>query len=334
MSTSEQRNAYMAAQIESIHQNLRFLEAVVREPIGLTTDLKSLRESIRLPSAEEERDRQAFLDVLRSGPPFQLGLKADQVTRSTLELVTALAEGDDAPLPLKWKERARKILDRIETRLGADLRKRAAERLRGGLYVIVSPGHTGDRPVEEIAEAALRGGAAAIQLRDKSADKGQLVQTARTIREMCVQHRALFFANDDADVAVAASAHGLHVGQTDMAAADARMVLKPEQLVGRSNATVDEAVQSEEDSADYVAVGSIYATDTKSAIRPAGLDTLRKVRDMVSVPIVAIGGINESNIGPVVEAGADCVCVLSAVGVADEPEQSARALAEIMDRAS
>ena len=138
--------------------------------------------------------------------------------------------------------------------------------------------------------------------------------------------------NDDAGLALAAGAHGLHVGQSDLPVEDARTVLNPRQLVGRSNNTVGEVSASMAAGVDYLAVGAIYATLTggKAARPVVGVELVRKVRGMTSIPIVAIGGIKASNVAEVVRAGADAVCVVSAVTMADDPEQAARGIEEKM----
>lgn len=332
MTDNEQRAAYVAAQIEAIHQNLRFLEVVVTQPIGLTTDLKTLRESAPAVGAGDERDRQAFIDVVERGKnPQPTGLGAASVVRSTIELLQALTPEGDSGIRGPWVDGALKVLERIDLRLGGDVRRPKAESLRGGLYVIVDPEHTNGRPVAEIARAAVGGGAAAIQLRDKTSDKAAVLATARELVQICADGGALFFANDDADVARLCGADGLHVGQSDLSIGDARQVLTPGQLVGQSNGLFDEAIASESDSADYVAVGAIYDSPSKSNTRPAGLEVLKRVADVVAVPVVAIGGINESNVGAVLEAGADSVCVISAVAGADDVEAAAKRLADVID---
>ena len=329
MTDSEQRAAYVAAQIEAIHQNLRFLEVVVTQPIGLTTDLKTLRESAPVPGADAERDRQAFADVIERGKnPQPTGLGAASVVRSTIGLLQKLTPEDIAGLRGPWIDGALKVLERIDARLGEDVRRPKAENMRGGLYVIVDPEHTKGRPVADVARAAVAGGAAAIQLRDKVSGKAAVLASARELARICAEGNALFFANDDADIARLAGADGLHVGQSDMSIGDARQILSSDQLVGQSNAVFDEAIASESDSADYVAVGAIYESPTKSNTRPAGLEVLRRVAEVVAVPVVAIGGINESNVGPVLEAGADSVCVISAVAGADDVEAAAKRLAD------
>jgi len=220
------------------------------------------------------------------------------------------------------------ILDRVRTRLGATLRAERARRIRG-LYVIVDPEHTHGRPTLDVARAALRGGAAVIQYRDKLSGGRASLETARSLKALCDDHGALFIVNDDAAAARLAAADGLHVGQTDLPVAEARNVLQDDQIVGQSTHSVHEALESEAQSADYVAVGAIYRTGTKAVTHPVTLDTLADVKRRVAVPVVAIGGINTGNVRPVIDAGADAVCVISAVTLADDPEQAAHNLAAI-----
>ncbi len=203
-------------------------------------------------------------------------------------------------------------------------------RLRG-LYVIVDPEHTGDRSVEDVTQAALDGGATIIQLRDKVSDKGPMLETAVRLSEICKRAGALFFMNDHADVAVLSEADGLHVGQTDLPVAAARRVLAPGQMIGTSNHAMQEALVSIADQVDYLAVGSIFGTETKEVTVSAGLETLASIRKQVDIPIAAIGGINVSNMDAVLEAGAEMVCVISAVGLAADPKAATRELVELID---
>ncbi len=202
-----------------------------------------------------------------------------------------------------------------------EMRSERKAKMRG-LYVIVDPEATKGRDVVEVAEAALRGGASVIQLRDKTRDKGEVLEIARSIKSLCDKYDGLFIVNDDADIAYLSEAHGLHVGQTDLPVDEARRVLAPEQIVGRSNNGTVEALESVAQSADYVAVGAVYSTTTmgKSGRTALGPEMIRRVKEAVSVPVIAIGGINASNIADVARAGADCICVVSAVTYADDVE--------------
>ena len=202
-----------------------------------------------------------------------------------------------------------------------------------GIYVIVDPEATRGRPVVEVARASLEGGARVVQLRDKLRDKGPMLETACELKALCDEFGALFVMNDHADVALVSGAHGLHVGQTDLPVEAARRVLEPNQIVGSSNGTVEEAVRSSADAVDYIAVGAIYSTTTmgKSGRRALGPEMVRRVKSAVSQPVVAIGGINETNIAEVVAAGADCACVVSAITFADDPRAATRKLVEIFE---
>ena len=193
----------------------------------------------------------------------------------------------------------------------------------------MDPEHTAGRQPEEITRAALAGGATIIQLRDKVSDKGPMLETVIKVSELCKEAGALFFMNDHADIAVLSAADGLHVGQTDLPVDAARKILVPGQMIGTSNHAMQEALVSISEQVDYVAVGAIYGTATKEVTVSAGLETLVMIRGEIGSPIAAIaaiGGINASNIGPVMAAGAEMACVISAVGMAADPEAATREL--------
>ncbi|MBM3939593.1 MAG: thiamine phosphate synthase [SAR202 cluster bacterium] len=218
---------------------------------------------------------------------------------------------------------------------GSGFRKRAAERFRG-LYVIVDPDLTNGRDPRWVAEEALRGGATAIQFRNKSKDKGDVLPLARDLVGLCEAHEATLVINDHADLAIASDAHGMHAGQHDLPLAVAQRILKPWQIAGTSNALLGEAEASLAAGADYIAVGRMFDTTSKNNTRPAGPETLRQVRALVpdgDTPIVGIGGITLANVARVAEAGADGICVISAVTQADDPRKAAAELLEAFRRA-
>ena len=165
--------------------------------------------------------------------------------------------------------------------LGESTRRQAADKLRG-LYVIIDPQLTADRDPLWLAEQVLEGGATALQLRDKVGLKGETLPLAQRLVRLCRDYDAVCIINDHADLAVAAGAHGVHVGQRDLPVAMARAVLKPWQLVGSSNALDEEAVASYEAGADYIAVGAMFPSGSKSDTRPAGLETMRQVRQTLA----------------------------------------------------
>lgn len=253
------------------------------------------------------------------------GIDAAQTLRAALSGLSA----DDA----ETLEQFGRLLDELRADLGAQLRQDQADRIRG-LYVIIDPQVTGGRDPLTIAEAALQGGAAMLQLRDKLRDKGQALPLARELQRLCEAHDALLIINDHLDLAAAVGSGGAHVGQTDLPVAEARKVLAPHQVLGRSNREFEQMAQSAEMGADHLAFGPIYMTDTKSIVRnPQGPERLRQARAVSDLPLVAIGGINAQNVGPVIEAGADAVCVTAAVGAAPDPEAAANQLVEAIRQA-
>ena len=213
------------------------------------------------------------------------------------------------------------------------MRSEIVERMRG-IYVIVDPEHTNNRNVLQVAEAAFNGGASTVQLRDKISSKRTIVETATEIQQLAHNAGSLFIMNDHADIARIVASDGLHVGQKDIAVEDCRVVLDDRQIVGTSNALVTEAEESERIGADYLAVGAMFPTATKIDTRPAGLETLTEIRAATSTHIVAIGGINESNLGAVMAAGADSVCIASAITKAEDVEAATRRLVKLFDKAA
>ena len=205
------------------------------------------------------------------------------------------------------------------------------QRIRG-LYVIIDPDACAGRPYGRplsavgVGRLALEGGASVVQWRDKRRDKGDQLDDARAIRALCRAHGATFIVNDHADLALAAGADGVHLGQHDLPIAAVRPIVR-EMIIGVSTNTVEEAQRAEAAGADYVAVGAIFPTRSKDVTRAASIERLRDVRTAVRVPVVAIGGIDASNIGEVIAAGADAAAVISAVCGAASPEQAATELA-------
>ena len=211
-------------------------------------------------------------------------------------------------------------------------RAERADRVRG-LYVIVDPEATRGRPVLEVAEAVLEGGASLVQLRDKTGDTDDVLPTARAIKALCEGHNALFIVNDDPNLAAASGAHGLHLGQDDMPVADARRIVDSGTIIGRSNNTIEEVEASRDAGADYLAVGAVFPTSTmgKSQRPVVGLDLITTVKEVADQPIVAIGGINLHNAGEVMRACADCICAVGAITLADDPKTAAEAMVEAIE---
>ena len=267
-------------------------------------------------------------------PPPQTGEQTLALI-ATSQLLLSQLEANEASSPIPWETagRIRHALEGLSAQLGAAIRREKAGQVRG-LYVIIDPQVTGGRDPLDIAIAAVNGGARMLQLRDKLRDKGESLPLAMALQDLCQRNGALLIINDHADVAAAVGSGGLHVGQTDLPVAQARQILAPYQVLGRSNREFAQLVESQEMGADHVAFGAIYATTSKGVARnPQGPGRVREAKALAKVPLVAIGGINLENVTPVVEAGADAICVTAAVGLAEEPEAAATRMTAAIEAA-
>jgi thiamine-phosphate diphosphorylase len=201
-------------------------------------------------------------------------------------------------------------------------------RLPSPLYVILDRSVAGSRSLDDLLDLVLAGGGRLIQLREKTMPAVEMLPVARRLARRCREVGALFIVNDRADIAVAADAHGLHVGQGDMPAREARALLRPGMVLGVSTHDEDQAGAAVTDGADYVAVGSIFPTTSRVDFQLVGTDLIRRVRSAVPVPLVAIGGITVDNAAEVIQAGADGVAVISAICANRNPEAATRTLLE------
>ncbi len=202
------------------------------------------------------------------------------------------------------------------------------------LYVITDAKLSRGRSHLEVIRAAIAGGATVVQYREKEGTTRQMIEEARALRELARQAGVPFIVNDRVDIALAVGADGAHVGQDDMPAPLARKLMGPGKIVGVSATNLEEALQAERDGAAYIGAGPIFATPTKpDAAPPIGLEALAEICRRVSIPVVAIGGINAENAGAVIEAGAAGVAVVSAIVAAPDVEAAAHQLRAVVEEA-
>jgi thiamine-phosphate pyrophosphorylase len=200
------------------------------------------------------------------------------------------------------------------------------------LYVITDAQLSRGRSHRQVVEAAIAGGADAIQLREKAAPAGTLYRIALELREITRKANVSFLVNDRLDIALAVDADGVHVGQQDLPASAARRILGPGKILGVTAETVEEARAAENEGADYLGVGPVFeARGTKAdAGPPQGPAIIANIRPHTRLPIVAIGGIKAENARLVREAGADSAAVISAIVSADDIAKAARELKSIL----
>lgn len=176
----------------------------------------------------------------------------------------------------------------------------------------------------ETVAAAVKGGVTLVQLREKHAETGAFVEIAIKVKALLDTYEVPLLINDRIDVALACNAAGVHLGQSDMPLALARQILGPERIIGISAGTVAEALAAQTGGADYLGVGAIYATPTKTDTgAPLGPEGLREIVTAVGIPVVAIGGMKAYNAALMRQNGAAGVAVVSGIMAADDPEQAA-----------
>ncbi|MFL6798050.1 MAG: thiamine phosphate synthase [Xanthobacteraceae bacterium] len=207
------------------------------------------------------------------------------------------------------------------------------------LYALGDPEHTAGRDVPELARLVAEGGATLVQLRDKRSDTGAMVERARAVKRAISAFGVPLIINDRVDVALAAGADGVHIGQTDMAVEDARRLLGAGAIIGLSVKTAAQAQAAPLALIDYVGVGGVFATtskdNTSKPIGPqgfAGIAAILRGRQP-GFPLCGIAGIDASNAGAVIAAGADGVAVISALSRHADPRRAARELRDVIDRA-
>jgi len=201
------------------------------------------------------------------------------------------------------------------------------------LYLVLGAADTGRRPFEEVVLSAVEGGVTLVQLREKDATTRVLLEHALRLKALLQPRGVPLIVNDRLDVALAANADGVHLGQDDMPAATARQLLGPDKLIGLSVGDTMEAAGADPELVDYVGLGPAFATGSKDdagdAIGPDGVAALRR---KVALPSVAIGGINAGNAAQLAGSGVEGIAVVSAICAADDPEGAAEALRSAFGR--
>lgn len=181
------------------------------------------------------------------------------------------------------------------------------------LYAVTDRAWIGKQSLAEQVESALRGGVTCVQLREKELDEERFLREAEEIFTLCKRYRVPFFINDNVALALRCHADGVHVGQDDMDVAAVRRLVGQEMMIGVSVHTVEEARAAAEGGADYLGVGAMFATSTKTDASLVTKETLRAICDAVSIPVVAIGGISKANLLELAGTGVDGVALVSAI---------------------
>ncbi len=333
------------ANIDRLGEGLRVLEDVARfllNDAALCRRLKTLRHKLvrdvqpleqELLSARRVAEDVGAPTKLPAGTEHQdlvaLVTANSRRVQESIRVLEEFARLSSAPIGAKPAKLQRFRFEAYELEQELVSKLLRHDKLSGlsGLYLVLDTQALRGRDAVEVAARAIRGGAKVIQLRDKQLMRGEVLEIARRLKEICAEKGVLFIVNDYLDIALAAGADGLHLGQEDLPLAEARRLLPIDSLIGCSATSLSQAVRAQAGGADYVAVGSIYPTLSKDKFKLVGLETLRRVRSRVSLPLIAIGGIDHTNVKEVMKAGATGVAVISAVLGEDDVEEATRRLA-------
>ncbi|HBK27598.1 MAG TPA: thiamine phosphate synthase [Dialister sp.] len=200
------------------------------------------------------------------------------------------------------------------------------------LYLVTDRRMPQGDTLENVVEKAIQGGVTLVQLREKSGDTGVLYERAVALKKITDQYHIPLIIDDRIDVMLASGADGVHVGQSDMPAHIARAMIGPDKILGVSAANLEEALQAEVDGADYLGVGAMYPTATKTDADFTTMETLKEIKRKVHIPVVAIGGINQHTIPDFRNSGINGFAIVSAIMASQTPETAARELKELIER--
>ena len=197
------------------------------------------------------------------------------------------------------------------------------------LYLVTDRDLLGGKDLCDSIEAAILGGTTIIQLREKNLSTLDFYKEALKVKELTNKYNVPLIINDRLDIALAVNADGLHIGQKDMPLEIARDILGQDKIIGVSAATVDLALLAEKDGADYIGVGAVFTTSTKDDAKVVDHAQVQKIKESLSIPVVAIGGINENNAPSIMEIGVDGIAVVSAILGREDILKAAMSLREI-----
>ena len=202
------------------------------------------------------------------------------------------------------------------------------------VYLVTDPALSNGRSELEIVRRAAAGGIRLFQYRDKHAGKKLYLEKARALADLCGELGVDLILNDHVDIAACVDCAGIHLGQEDLPTKEARLVVGPTKAIGRSTHDIAQAHAAIAEGADYINIGPVFATNTKNTpVKPVGLDMVREIAKITTIPVTTMGGIGMDNAAMVVGAGADRVAVVTAITQAVDVERASRALVEMVESA-
>ena len=186
------------------------------------------------------------------------------------------------------------------------------------LYAVTDRAWVGTKSLYEQVKEALENGVTCVQLREKELDESDFLKEAKQISTLCKEYKVPFIVNDNVNIAIACKADGIHIGQEDMELTNVRKLVGEDMIIGVSAHTVEEAIKAQDGGADYIGIGAVFATSTKTDVDVLSFETIRSICEAVDIPTVAIGGIKKDNICKLKGSGIDGVAVVSAIFAAKD----------------
>lgn len=338
-------SSILDANFGRLSEGLRVLEDMSRfvlRDYEITKRLKETRHSLMQESRQFDLD---FLDSRGDDLGASLFAADESKRKDFVDLVVANAKRAEESLRVleeyfkflvkaNWRkfQDSRFLLYGIEKEIVSKfLRKEKVKKLFP-LYVILDAKYFNKKNPAEILKRAIRGGVKAVQLRDKKGDKRKIFETALSLKKICQKSDALLLVNDYIDIALAVEADGVHLGDDDLPVAAVRKILSFDKIIGRSVHGQKEAEEAQEEGADYISMGALYPTTTKEnavLIKPS---IIKEVKRKISLPLVAIGGINESNLEEAARLGVDGVAIAKAVVGASDPGYAVKKILSKVDK--
>lgn len=200
------------------------------------------------------------------------------------------------------------------------------------LYLVTDRSILGNRDLCKSIEEAIQGGVSIVQLREKNLSSVEFYNVAMDVKVITHKYNVPLIINDRLDIALAVDADGLHVGPDDLSVEVVRKLLGPDKIIGASTCNIDEALDAQRQGADYLGVGAMFPTSTKANTDDVSIDDLRKIKESVNIPIVAIGGINQKNATSIMKTDIDGIAVVSAILGKDNILEAAKSLAKVTER--
>ena len=197
------------------------------------------------------------------------------------------------------------------------------------LYAVTDRTWLNDETLYEQVEKAIKGGVTFVQLREKNLDEESFLKEALEIQKLCRKYDIPFVINDNVEIAKKINADGVHVGQSDMKAANVRAILGDDKILGVSAQTVEQAVLAEKQGADFLGVGAVFPTGSKADAEDVSYETLKAICEAVNIPVVAIGGISADNVLTLKGSGISGIAVISAIFAAENIEFSTKSLKQL-----